>query len=149
MQIVAGSDHAGLSLKDALVARLRAQGHDVEDVGTNAASSVDYPDYAMAVSRAVAEGRAERGLLVCGTGQGMAMAANRISGVRAAVVSDTFSAKATRAHNDANVLCLGQRVVGSGLAEEIVDAFLATAFEGGRHAGRVAKVMALDTGAAR
>jgi ribose 5-phosphate isomerase B len=143
MRIAAGSDHAGLSLREALVARLRAQGHEVEDLGTHGPASVDYPDYAEAVARAVADGAAERGLLVCGTGQGMAMAANRIPGVRAAVVADTFTARATRAHNDANVLCIGQRVVGPGLAEDIVDAFLATPFEGGRHAGRVAKLMAL------
>ena len=146
MRIVVGSDHAGLVLKDHLVAWLRARGHEVEDVGTNAASSVDYSDFGVAVARAVSDGRAERGLLVCGTGQGMAMTANRVPGIRAAVVSETFSARATRAHNDANVICIGQRVVGSGLAEEIVDAFLSTSFEGGRHAGRIAKVMALDGG---
>lgn len=144
MHIVAGSDHAGLQLKDHLVARLRAQGHTVEDLGTSTSASCDYPDFAVPVARAVGEGRAERGLLVCGTGQGMAMTANRVPGVRAAVVADPFSAKATRAHNDANVVCIGQRVVGPGVAEEIVDAFVATPFEGGRHAGRVAKFMALD-----
>ncbi|MDP2317293.1 MAG: ribose 5-phosphate isomerase B [Pseudomonadota bacterium] len=146
MRIVAGSDHAGLALKDHLVARLRAQGHEVTDVGTTTAASCDYPDYAVAVGHAVAEGQAERGLLVCGTGQGMAMTANRIPGIRAAVVADTFSARSTRAHNDANVLCLGQRVVGAGLAEDIVDAFLSVPFEGGRHAGRVAKMMGNEGG---
>jgi ribose 5-phosphate isomerase B len=144
MKIAVGSDHAGVQLKDHLVARLRGQGHEVADLGTQGTASVDYPDFAAQVARAVAGGSAERGVLVCGTGQGMAMAANRVSGVRAAVVSDTFSARATRGHNDANVLCLGQRVVGYGVAEEIVDVFLATPFEGGRHAGRVAKVNALD-----
>jgi ribose 5-phosphate isomerase B len=145
MRIVAGADHAGVTLKDHLVARLRSQGHDVEDLGTNGPASVDYPDFAAAVGRSVAEGRAERGLLVCGTGQGMAMAANRIAGVRAAVVSDTFTAKATRAHNDANVLCIGQRTLGPGLAEDVLDAFLGTSFEGGRHANRVAKITALES----
>jgi ribose 5-phosphate isomerase B len=146
MRLVAGSDHAGLTLKTHLVERLRARGFEIEDLGTHDGSSVDYPDFAVAVANAVAEGRADRGLLVCGTGQGMAMTANRVPGVRAAVVADTFSARATRAHNDANVLCLGQRVLGSGLAEDIVDAFLTTPFEGGRHAGRVGKMMALDGG---
>jgi ribose 5-phosphate isomerase B len=148
MRIVAGSDHAGLTLKDHLVARLRTQGYEVSDVGTVTAASVDYPDFAIAVAREVAEGRAELGLLVCGSGQGMAMTANRVPGVRAAVVGDTFSAKATRLHNDANVLCLGQRVVGPGLAEEILDVFVETPFEGGRHSGRLLKVMALDRGGA-
>ena len=145
MRFVAGSDHAGLSLKQLLVAHLRAQGIEVEDVGTHEAASTDYPDWAAPVARAVAAGEADFGLLVCGTGQGMAMAANRVPGVRAAVVADTFSARATRAHNDANVLCLGQRVVGAGLAEDILDAFLATPYEGGRHAARVAKLSALET----
>ncbi|MES2638265.1 MAG: ribose 5-phosphate isomerase B [Myxococcota bacterium] len=148
MRIVIGSDHAGLVLKDHLAARLRDQGHEVEDVGTNTSASCDYPDLANALGRVLTSGGVERGILVCGTGQGMAMTANRIPGVRAAVVADTFSARATRAHNDANVLCLGQRVVGSGLAEDIVDAFLTTPFEGGRHAGRVEKMMAKDGGKA-
>ncbi len=144
MRIAAGSDHAGFALKGALVERLRARGVDVVDVGTHDTSSTDYPDWAEKVARAVACGEATIGLLVCGTGQGMAMAANRVPGVRAAVVADTFSARATRAHNDANVLCMGQRVVGGGLAEDILDAFLATPFEGGRHANRVGKLTALE-----
>lgn len=144
MRIAAGSDHAGLSLKRQIVERLRARGLHVEDVGTHDASSCDYPDYAQAVARKVSGGDAELGLLICGTGQGMAMAANRVPGVRAAVCGDTFSAHATRNHNNANVLCIGERVVGAGLAFEIVDAFLAAEFEGGRHAGRVAKITALE-----
>lgn len=145
MRFVAGSDHAGLSLKQLLVAHLRAKGIEVEDLGTHEAASTDYPDWAAPVARAVAAGQADFGLLVCGTGQGMAMGANRVPGVRAAVVADTFSARATRAHNDANVLCLGQRIVGTGVAEDILDAFLATPYEGGRHAARVAKLSALET----
>ncbi len=144
MRIAAGSDHAGLALKRLLVERLRAAGHEVDDLGTHDTASCDYPDYAEAVARAVAGGGYERGLLVCGTGQGMAMAANRVAGVRAAVCADTFSARATRSHNDANVLCLGERVVGPGLAGDIVDAFVESAFEGGRHANRVAKIAALQ-----
>ncbi len=144
MKIAAGSDHAGLALKRQLLERLRAQGHEVNDLGTHDTQSCDYPDYAALVARAVAAGEAERGLLVCGTGQGMAMAANRVPGVRAAVCADTFTAKATRAHNDANVLCIGERVVGPGLAGDIVDAFVSGPYEGGRHANRVAKVAALE-----
>ena len=144
MRVSAGSDHAGLALKNKLVAWLSERGHEVDDVGTHNSDSADYPDYAEKVARAVAEGRSDWGLLVCGTGQGMAMTANRVSGVRAAVVCDTFSARSTRAHNDANVLCIGERVVGTGLAEDIVQAFLATPFEGGRHTRRVDKMKALD-----
>ena len=141
MRVVAGSDHAGLSLKKILVERLRAQGVVVEDFGTHDGASVDYPDYAERVARKVAGGEAEFGLLVCGTGQGMAMTANRMDGVRAAVVGDCFTAKATRQHNNANVLCMGERVTGPGLACEILDLFLTTAYEGGRHARRVEKMM--------
>lgn len=144
MRIATGSDHAGLTLKRALATRLRDLGHEVDDLGTHTGDSCDYPDYAVAVGRAVASGAAEWGLLVCGTGVGMCIAANKVAGVRAAVVSDTFSAHATRQHNDANVLCLGERVVGTGLAIDIVDAWLGARFEGGRHAGRVAKITALE-----
>jgi ribose 5-phosphate isomerase B len=138
MRFAAASDHAGRALRAALVAHLRAQGHSVEDFGTHGDASCDYPDFAVAVGRAVASGAAERGLLVCGTGIGMAMAANKVPGVRAAVLSEPTSARATRAHNDANVLCLGERIVGVGVATDILDAFTDTAFEGGRHARRVA-----------
>lgn len=144
LRLALGSDHAGLHLKSALSEHLRAQGHAVEDLGTHNTQSCDYPDFAVAVGRAVVEGRAELGILCCGTGQGMAMTANRVPGVRAAVCGDSFSARATRAHNDANVLCLGERVVGVGLALDITDAFVGAAFEGGRHARRIAKFMALD-----
>lgn len=144
MRVAVGSDHAGLTLKTALVEHLRAQGHEVEDVGTHDSRSTDYPDYASAVAQRVADGRAERGLLVCGTGLGMAIAANKVHGVRAVTVSDTFSAHASREHNDANVLCLGERVVGGGLARDILDTWMRASFEGGRHSGRVAKIMALE-----
>lgn len=143
-RICAGADHAGVHLKDDLVRHLRSQGYDVEDFGTSGTASVDYPDIAVQVARAVADGHARFGLLVCGTGQGMAMTANRVPGVRAAVVLDTFSARATREHNDANVLCLGARVCGPGLAQEILDAWLSTQFAGGRHATRIAKIARLD-----
>lgn len=142
MKIAVGSDHAGLSLKRFLAEHLRGRGHEVDDLGTHDAASCDYPDFAHAVARAVAEGRAERGLLVCGTGQGMAMAANKVPGVRAAVVSDTFSARMATLHNDARVLCLGERVVGPGLAQACLDAWLDATFEGGRHGRRVDKIEA-------
>jgi ribose 5-phosphate isomerase B len=144
MKVITGSDHAGLALKIVLVERMRAKGIEVEDVGTHTNASCDYPDFAVQVARSVAGGQADFGLLVCGTGQGMAMTANRVAGIRAAVVADTFTARSTREHNDANVLCLGERVLGPGLAGDILDLFLATPFAGGRHAGRVNKFMALD-----
>lgn len=140
MRISLGSDHGGIHLKSTLAAHLVAQGHDVLDVGTHDEASCDYPDFATAVVRHVLEGEAERGILVCGTGQGMAMTANKFSGVRAAVVADTFSARMAAAHNDARILCLGERVVGPGLAIDCVEAWLATGFEGGRHARRVGKL---------
>lgn len=136
---IVGADHAGLELKNHLVGVLRALGDDVEDIGTHSADSVDYPDYAAEVARRVAAGEG-RGLLVCGTGIGMAMTANKVPGVRAAVVTDAFTARATRAHNDANVMAVGQRVIGAGVAEEALKAFRETAFEGGRHQRRVDKI---------
>ena len=140
MKFAVGADHGGVDLKDELVGWLRSAGHQVTDVGTDSHESCDYPDFAAAVAGKVSAGEAELGLLVCGTGQGLAMTANRVPGVRAAVVSDTFSARMSREHNDANVLCLGARVVGPGLARDIVDSWLGARFEGGRHARRVGKI---------
>ena len=140
MRIAIGSDHAGFQLKTAVKAHLAGRGIEVLDLGTHGAERCDYPDHAASVASAVARGESTLGVLVCGTGVGMAMAANKFAGVRAAVVSDTFSARATRQHNDCNVLCIGERVVGGGLALDIVDAWLDASFEGGRHAGRVAKL---------
>ena len=144
MRIVTGSDHAGFVLKQDLIEFLTEQGNDVVDKGTTVKERCDYPDYAASVAHAVASGEADWGLLVCGTGIGMAMSANKIHGIRAAVVSDAFSARATRLHNDANVLCLGERVVGAGLAREIVAAWLGAEYEGGRHQARIDKMMALE-----
>ena len=144
MRLAIGADHAGFALKAQIIAHLRGLGHDVTDHGTLVAERCDYPDLAVAVAQAVASREAELGFLCCGTGQGMAMTANRVPGVRAAACSDTFSARATRQHNDANVLCLGERVLGVGLALELVDAFLSASFEGGRHAERVQKITALE-----
>jgi ribose 5-phosphate isomerase B len=140
MRIVLAADHGGVQLKDHLAARLREQGHAVEDLGTHGAESVDYPDFAHAVASSIAGESADRGILVCGTGQGMAMSANKVPGVRAGVVSDVFSARMIVAHNNAQVLCLGARVLGSSLAESVVDAFLSAEFEGGRHGRRVGKI---------
>ena len=145
IRVVVGSDHAGLRLKRDLMEHLAKRGIEAEDVGTHSLDSCDYPDYAAKVAGEVSQGKAAWGLLVCGTGVGMAMAANRFPGVRAAVVSESFSARATRQHNDANVLCLGERVVGAGLAREILDAWCDTKFEGGRHQARIDKIHTLQT----
>lgn len=140
MKVAVGADHAGVEAKDALAAFLKAQGHAVEDLGTNSRDSVDYPKYAEAVARRVAEGKADRGLLVCGSGLGVAIAANKVAGIRAVPVRDVESARLSRQHNDANVLCLGARLTPEPQMEEIAKAWLETAFEGGRHAGRVALI---------
>jgi len=140
LRLALGCDHAGLALKESLKPLLAKLKVSVEDLGTHAPDSVDYPDYAHAVASGIEAGRFDAGLLVCGTGLGMSMAANRHKAVRAAVCTDPYSARMARKHNDANVLCIGARVVGGGLAEEIVEAFLSTGFEGGRHAGRVQKI---------
>jgi len=142
MKIIAAADHGGFNLKNILVERLKKAGHEVTDIGTQSSESTDYPDYAHKVASAVAEGTAERGLLVCGSGVGMAIAANRHKGVRAVNCSDTFTARYSRMHNDANVLTLGERVVGPGLAADILDLWISTAFskDESRHAARVAKI---------
>jgi ribose 5-phosphate isomerase B len=140
MRIAVGSDHAGFLLKQQLAERLAAQGHEVEDLGTYSLQSCDYPEFGRAVAAAVAEARAERGVLVCGTGIGIGIAANRVAGARAARCCSEYDARMARAHNDANILCLGARVVGIGLAESILDAFVEQPFEGGRHARRIAQI---------
>ncbi|MHC4932776.1 MAG: ribose 5-phosphate isomerase B [Planctomycetota bacterium] len=144
MRIALGSDHAGFDLKSAIVVRLEAAGHRTVDMGCSSPESVDYPDYAAEVGRAVAAGEFERGILVCGTGVGIAMAANKIPGVRAAVVHDRFTAQMSREHNDANILCLGARVLDMQLALELAVYWLTVEFEGGRHERRVKKIGALD-----
>jgi ribose 5-phosphate isomerase B len=144
MRIVVGADHAGYSLKQEIVNTLRTGGHQVEDVGTHSAESTDYPDYAILVARTVTAGRADLGIAVCGTGIGVSMAANKVPGARAAVATNCFMARMAREHNDANVLCLGGRVLGVGLALDIVQAFLQGQFLGGRHAQRVDKIKALE-----
>ncbi len=144
MRIAIAGDHASPQLKARLVAFLEAHGHTVEDLGPDSTASVDYPDYALKVTAEVLAGRADSGVLICGTGIGMSLAANKVAGIRAAVATDPYMARLARAHNHANVLCLGARVVGDGLAEEIVDAWLQTPFEGGRHARRVDKIRQIE-----
>jgi ribose 5-phosphate isomerase B len=140
LTIAIGGDHAGLPLKTVLQQALAAQGHALIDAGTNSTESVDYPDFAHAVAAAVQEGRARFGVLVCGTGIGISIAANRHPGIRAAVLHDTTEARLTRAHNDANIACFGARLVGPEVALDALAAFLGTEFEGGRHARRIAKL---------
>ncbi len=144
MRIAVASDHAAFTLKGKVVAWLEARGHEAVDLGPERPESVDYPDYAERVAAEVAAGRAQSGILLCGTGIGMSLAANKVPGIRAAVATDAFMARLARLHNDANILCLGARVVGEGLAEDIVDAWLAAGFEGGRHARRVEKISAIE-----
>ncbi|MGQ0735726.1 MAG: ribose 5-phosphate isomerase B [Acidobacteriota bacterium] len=144
MKVALGADHAGFAMKDALKGVLDELGVAYDDLGTNSPASVDYPDYAQAVAEGVAEGRFDRGILVCGSGIGMAIAANKVPGVRAAVVTEAESARLSRQHNDANVIALGARLTSPEGAAAIVRTFLSTAFEGGRHADRVEKIRALE-----
>ena len=136
-KIVIGCDHGGLELKNDIIKHLENRGVEVTDIGTYTSESCNYPDYARALCEKIQNGEFELGILVCGTGIGMSMAANKHNGIRAACCSDTFSARMTRMHNNANVLCLGGRVVGAGLAIDMVDLFVDTEFEGGRHQARV------------
>ena len=143
-RIAFGSDHAGYELKQHLIDRLAAAGHEIIDKGTDSTESVDYPKFCADAARAVRDGDADFGIVLGGSGQGEQLAANKVRGVRAALCNCLYTARMARQHNDANVLSMGARVVGVGLAEEIVDVFLATPFEGGRHARRVAQIAALE-----
>lgn len=140
MKVAIGSDHAGFELKEYVKALLQGLGHEVADVGTHSEASVDYPDFANAACGEVLRGRAERAVLVCGSGVGMSMAANRHRGIRAVLCTGLYLARFSRLHNDANVLCLPGRLMGKGLAEEVVKTWFATPFEGGRHQRRVEKL---------
>lgn len=144
MTVAIGADHAGWELKEQLKAWLIQTGHQVVDFGTHSPESVDYPDYAAQVAEAVAAGKAERGVLVCGTGIGMAMTANKVPGIRAAFCPDLFTARMSREHNDANVLALGGRLMGTEVAVEILKTWLQTGFAGGRHARRIEKIAELE-----
>ena len=144
MKIAIGADHGGYNLKTEIKQWLEEKGYSYEDMGTFSTESCDYPDLALKVAEKVASGACTQGILVCGTGIGVSIAANKVPGIRAALCHDTFSAKASREHNDANVLALGERVIGRGLALEIVEAWLGASFSGGRHQRRVEKIKALE-----
>lgn len=144
MKIAIAADHAGFRLKQSLTERLEAAGHSVLDMGTNSEESCDYPEYAVEVSRAVSGGRADRGILVCGTGLGMCIAANKVAGIRAVGPCDTAQAEMSRRHNDANVLCLGERTMEESRVFDIVDVWLGTEFDGGRHARRLELIAELE-----
>lgn len=144
MKLLMGSDHGGIHLKKHLAAYLTGEGYEIIDVGTDTEESCDYPDFAAKLCGELVKGTADKGILVCGTGIGISIAANKCKGIRAAVCNDVYNARMSRMHNDANVLCMGERTIGVGTAELIVDTWLSTEFEGGRHARRVAKIMALE-----
>jgi ribose 5-phosphate isomerase B len=144
VRIAVAGDHGGFRLKEGIIRYLEEMGIDYKDFGTYSEESVDYPDFALPVAEAVREGRFDRGILCCGTGIGVAIAANKVPGIRAAQCHDTFSARAAREHNDANILTMGQRVIGPGLAREIVRVWLESEFTGGRHTCRVEKIGAIE-----
>lgn len=144
VKIVMGSDHAGYELKEAIKEKLQNEGHEITDVGCYSTESVDYPKYGHAVGKAVASGEAERGIAICGTGIGISIAANKVSGVRAGLVTSVWQAEMTKAHNDANVLCMGGRVVDKELAFEMVDAWMNTEFMGDKHLRRINELEDLD-----
>ena len=149
MKIAIGSDHRGYEAKRRVLARLQELGHEVLDLGTQSAESVDYPDYAFEVAKSVSQGRVERGILVCGTGIGMCIAANKVRGVRAAPCHDTVTVEMSRRHNDANVLCLSADLLGDELIDRMLRIWLETEFEGGRHARRVKKIISYESRADR
>lgn len=144
MKVAIGADHGGFRLKEAIKPVLDSLRVEYKDFGTNSEESVDYPDISAPVAKAVAAGEYDRGILICGTGIGIGIAANKIPGIRAALCHDTFSAHASREHNNANILTMGERVIGPGLASDIVKIWLTTEFEGGRHERRIAKISALE-----
>ena len=144
MKIAIGNDHAALELKNHIVDYLIREGHEVVNFGTDTPASTDYPIYGARVAHAVANGECERGVVICGTGIGISISANKVKGIRCALCSEPVSAKLTRQHNDANVLAMGARIIGPAMAEEIVHTFLTTEFEGGRHEKRIAKLMAIE-----
>ncbi len=144
MKVAIGSDHGGYVLKDAIIKHLEGKGYEVVDFGTNSPESVDYPDYALKVANAITANECELGVLICGTGLGISIAANKVKGIIAAPVSDTYSAEMARRHNNANIIAVGARVVGEGLALAIMDAFFEASFEAGRHQKRVSKIKVIE-----
>jgi len=147
MKFYIATDHAGYALKEFTKDYVLSLGHEIIDLGPDSADRVDYPDFAKKCATSVIEDEGSFGILICGTGIGISIAANKVAGIRAALCHDAFTASATRAHNDANILCFGERVVGKGVIESMIDAFCNTEFEGGRHAGRVDKIEACSLGA--
>lgn len=144
MKIAIGADHAGFELKTLIYNLIKDMGHDIIDMGTGSSCSVDYPDFAEAVAQAVSEGIFDRGILICGTGIGMSIVANKFKNIRAALCNDIFTAKMSRLHNDANILCMGARIIGIGLAKEIVHTWFSTEFEGERHSHRLEKINLIE-----
>ena len=144
MKIALASDHGGFRLKEAIKKDLEQKGYELVDFGTKDENSCDYPDFALPVARKVASGEFDRGILICGTGIGIGIVANKVKGIRAALCHDVFSAEACRNHNDANILTMGERIIGEGLALKIVDTFLNSEFEGGRHQRRIDKIKELE-----
>ncbi len=146
MRIAIGSDHRGFALKQSLIVMVRELGHQLDDMGCDGGDAVDYPDYAEKVATAVSNGKADRGVLICGTGIGMSIAANKVPGVRAALCVDALSARMSREHNDSNVVCIGGELVGEWSAKETVKAYLEAEFQGGRHSRRVGKISDIESG---
>lgn len=144
MKIAIASDHGGIHLRTEIIELLETLGHEYDDFGPHQPTSVDYPDYAKIVAEGVVNGQYDRGILICGTGIGMSIAANKITGVRCALVHDCYTARVTREHNDSNIIALGERVIGPSLAREIVDIWLKSQFEGGRHQIRIDKISSLE-----
>jgi len=144
MRVVIGSDHAGFDLKQHLIGTLKELGHEIEDLGTHSTDPVDYPPICAAVARCVAEGQAERGVVLGGSGQGEQISANKVHGIRAALCNDLYAARFSRLHNDANVISMGGRVVGTGLADEILEVWLNTEFQGGRHVPRITEIAKIE-----
>lgn len=140
MKVAIASDHGGINIREEIKQQMEELGIEYEDFGCECDTSVDYPDYALPVAEKVAAGEFDRGILICGTGIGMSIAANKVKGIRCALVHDVFSAKLTRQHNDSNIIAMGERVIGAGLAREIAKAWLTSDFEGGRHANRIGKI---------
>lgn len=144
MKVIITGDHAGMTLRNEAKSVLEELGYEYEDVGADCTKSVDYPDYALPAAKRVASGEFDRGIFVCGTGVGISISANKVKGIRCALTHDVFTAKATREHNDSNVLAMGERVIGPGLAREIIKTWLTTEFEGGRHLNRINKITAYE-----
>ncbi|MGM8364774.1 ribose 5-phosphate isomerase B [Virgibacillus sp. W0181] len=140
MKVIITADHAGMTVRNEVISLLEEMGIEYEDTGCDCTTSVDYPDYALPAAKRVAEGEFDRGIFICGTGIGMSISANKVKGIRCALTHDVYSAKLTRQHNDSNVLAMGERVVGPGLAREIAKVWLETEFDGGRHANRIGKI---------